>query len=60
MCIRDREYYLREQINVLTDELGEGDNPLEEAEEYKEKILALHLSEAVSYTHLRPCGQSNF
>ena len=52
-----REYYLREQIKVLTDELGEGDNPLEEAEEYKEKILALHLSEEIEEKLLKECAR---
>lgn len=40
-----REYYMREQIRVLSNELGDGENPLEEAEEYKNKIQALHLSQ---------------
>lgn len=40
-----KEYYLREQMRVIAEELGDGDNPLEEAQEYEEKIRALHLSE---------------
>lgn len=39
-----REYYLREQIKVIQNELGEQDVG-EEAEEYREKIRALHLPE---------------
>ena len=35
-----RDYYLREQMRVIEDELGEGDN---ETEEYQEKILKAHL-----------------
>ena len=38
-----KEYYLREQIRVISEELGEEDNPLEEATEYEEKITALQL-----------------
>lgn len=37
-----REYYLREQIKVIQSELGEQDI-IAEAEEYRAKILALHL-----------------
>lgn len=40
-----KEYYLREQMRVIAEELGDGDNPLEEAQEYEQKILALKLSE---------------
>lgn len=40
-----REYYLREQIKVLSEELDEDDNPKDEAEEYHERIDALHLGQ---------------
>ncbi|MEA4912520.1 MAG: endopeptidase La [Oscillospiraceae bacterium] len=40
-----REYYLREQIRVISDELGEGEDTLTEAEEYRKKIKALPLEE---------------
>ncbi|MDP4152942.1 MAG: endopeptidase La [Bacillota bacterium] len=36
-----REYYLREQIKAIYNELGEGDNPQTEAENYAQKIKAL-------------------
>lgn len=39
-----RDYYLREQIRVIEDELGEGDN---ENEEYYNKILGAHLPREV-------------
>lgn len=39
-----RDYYLREQIRVIEDELGEGDN---ENEEYYNKIMAAHLPREV-------------
>ena len=40
-----KDYYLREQIKVIMNELGEGDNPLQEAEEYAGKIFLLKLPE---------------
>ena len=39
-----KDYYLREQIKVLRDELGEGDDE-NEFETYSKKIRELHLSE---------------
>lgn len=39
-----KDYYLREQLRVIHEELGDGDD-LSEFEEYRKKILALHLSE---------------
>ena len=41
-----RDYYLREQLKVIRQELGEADED-EELEEYHEKILALHLEKDV-------------
>ena len=41
-----REYYLREQIKVLQNEIGEGGED-EELDEYREKISKAHLSEEV-------------
>lgn len=38
-----REYYLREQLKVIQNELGEGENSYEDSLEYKEKIKALKL-----------------
>lgn len=40
-----REYYLREQMKAISNELGEGENLFEELEEYQDKILSLHLPE---------------
>ncbi|MBQ8238441.1 MAG: endopeptidase La [Oscillospiraceae bacterium] len=40
-----RDYYMREQIRVLREELGEGDDEAEFAE-FDKKIRALHLDEA--------------
>lgn len=38
-----REYYLREQMKVISNELGEDDSPQNEAYEYHERIDSLHL-----------------
>lgn len=38
-----REFFLREHLKVLYEELGEGDEPRSEALEYKEKIAKLKL-----------------
>ncbi|MBE6881467.1 MAG: endopeptidase La [Ruminococcaceae bacterium] len=35
-----REYYLREQLKAITEELGEGENVQDEADAYKKKIEA--------------------
>jgi ATP-dependent Lon protease len=42
-----REYFLREQIRVIQDELGEGDPYAEEVKELREQIASLGLSEEV-------------
>ncbi len=43
-----REYYLREQLRAIYRQLGEGDNPQEEADDYIERIRALNLSEEIT------------
>ncbi|MBR5134616.1 MAG: endopeptidase La [Clostridia bacterium] len=40
-----KEYYLREQMKAIAEELGEQDNPLEEAKEYKLRIASLPLTD---------------
>lgn len=40
-----REYYLREQLRVISRQLGDGDSPQEEVEKYIEQIMALGLPE---------------
>lgn len=42
-----REYYLREQIKVISEELNSADDPLAESEEYREKVKELKLSQEV-------------
>lgn len=43
-----KEYYLREQIRAISEELGEGDDPLEESGEYIKQIQELDLPEEIS------------
>ena len=38
-----REYFLREQMRAISDELGEGDNPRQEADDLKERIKKARL-----------------
>ena len=40
-----RDYYLHEQLNIISSELGEGDDTHAEAEDYRRRILELHLEE---------------
>ncbi len=42
-----REYYLREQLKAINEELGEGENVQEEADVYRDKISAMHLDDEV-------------
>ena len=40
-----RDYYLHEQLHIINDELGEGDDTHAEADDYRRKIRELHLAE---------------
>lgn len=52
-----RDYYLREQLNVIQDELGEDDSPAGEAEMYRDKIFSLKLPDTVEETLLKECDK---
>ncbi len=39
-----RNYYLREEMRVISDELNEGDDPVAEAEAYQERIMLLNFA----------------
>jgi ATP-dependent Lon protease len=41
------EYYLREQLKVISDELGDTDDGVGEAQAYRERILSLSLPEPI-------------
>ncbi|MHB1317896.1 MAG: endopeptidase La [Anaerolineae bacterium] len=48
-----REYFLREQIRVMQDELGEGDPYVEEVKDLREQIAALKLPEEIEKRAIR-------
>ena len=52
-----REYYLREQLKAIAEELGEGESALSEAEKYRERILALHLEKESEEKLLQECDR---
>ena len=53
-----KDYYLREQIKIIQSELGEQDLAAE-TEEYREKVLALHLPEEHEEKLLREVDRMN-
>lgn len=52
-----REYYLREEMKVIADSLGEAETPVEEADTYREKIKALNCSDEIKEKLLRECDK---
>lgn len=52
-----REYYLREEMKVIADQLGDGENPIEEADEYGEKIDALKCSDEIKAILYKECDK---
>ena len=53
-----RDYFLREQLRVISQELGEGDNPQEEAAEYADAVKAIqHISEESREKLLKECDR---
>jgi len=48
-----REYYLREQMKIISAELGDSDNPFEEIEKYTTAIMKLGLPEADCQTLIK-------
>ena len=50
-----REYYLREQMKIISSELGDGAAPEEEVQQFRDKILALHLPQEAEKKLLREC-----
>lgn len=51
------EYYLREQMKAISEELGESDDSVSEAEKYKQKILSLSLPEETEKKLLKECDR---
>ena len=52
-----REYYLREQMKAISQELGDGESAVSEAEKYRERILALHLEKDSEEKLLQECDR---
>ncbi|MBQ7541881.1 MAG: endopeptidase La [Clostridia bacterium] len=52
-----REYYLREQMRIISGELGDGISSEEETQQFREKIRALGLSEDAEKKLLRECDR---
>lgn len=52
-----REYYLREEMKVISDELGEGENPAEEADEYRNKISSLKCDDKIKDKLYKECDK---
>ncbi len=50
-----RDYYLREQIRAISEELGEEDNPVEESAEYIARVEKLGLPEKISEPLIKEC-----
>ncbi|HIU31449.1 MAG TPA: endopeptidase La [Candidatus Caccousia avistercoris] len=52
-----REYYLREQMKTIAYELGEDDNPQEEADVFREKIAKLNLPKEQNDKLMKECDR---
>ena len=52
-----REYYLREQMKIISTELGDGVQPEEEIQQFRDAVRALHLPEESEKKLLRECDR---
>ena len=52
-----REYYLREEMKVISDELGDSETPIEEADEYKTKVNNLKCTDEIKTKLLKECDK---
>lgn len=52
-----KEYFLREQIKIISQELGDEDDPFSEAEEYKKKFSKLKLDKQVIKKLKKECDR---
>lgn len=50
-----KEYFLREQMRVIQEELGEDDDPYAEADEYRRKIYKLNIDKSVEDILIKEC-----
>ena len=52
-----KEYYLREEMKVIAEALGDGKSPIQEADEYREKINALKCSDDIKDRLITECDR---
>lgn len=52
-----KEYYLREKIRVISEELGEGEDSLSEIEKYRNKIKALSCTDEIRQKLMSECDK---
>lgn len=52
-----KEYYLREKIRAIHNELGEGEDVLSDSQQYKEKIKALNCSDDIKEKLFSECDR---
>ena len=52
-----REYYLREQMKIISQELGDGESLQSESDQLRQRILALKLSEEAEKKLLAECNK---
>ena len=52
-----RDYYLREQMHIISEELGDSDDTRVEADDYAQKIKALQLDPASEEKLLKECDR---
>lgn len=52
-----REYYLREEMRVISDELGEGESPAEEADDYRKRVESLECSDDIKQKLFKECDK---
>lgn len=52
-----RDYYLREQMKAISEELNDSDSAVSEAESFREKILAIGFQEDIEKKLLKECDR---
>ena len=52
-----KDYFLREEMRIIAEQLGDSDNPAEEADEYKSKIQKLKCSDEIKSKLLKECDK---
>lgn len=52
-----KEYYLREQLRVIGEQLGDGDSPAQDADIFREKIQSMDIPEEQAQQLLKSCDK---